>query len=146
MSALFTLRRQVEFNHCDPAGMVFYPRYFEMISATIERFLGDAIDYGWAGLGREADKPGTPMGQIEVRFHDASLLGDWLDFSLGVTRIGRASASFEILCTGDGRPRFTCQATIVHAETGGGRSIPWPDDVRDRMGAYLIQSSDDSAK
>jgi 4-hydroxybenzoyl-CoA thioesterase len=26
----------IEFNHCDPAGIVFYPRYFEMtMSARI---------------------------------------------------------------------------------------------------------------
>ena len=47
MTERFVLSRQIEFNHCDPAGMVFYPRYFEMISATVERFLADEIDYGW---------------------------------------------------------------------------------------------------
>ena len=51
MSQRFRLTRPVEFNHCDPAGIVFYPRYFEMISATIERFLADAIDYSWTRMG-----------------------------------------------------------------------------------------------
>ncbi|MFD1807906.1 hypothetical protein ACFSHQ_06310 [Gemmobacter lanyuensis] len=30
---------QIEFNHCDPAGIVFYPRYFEMTNSVIENFL-----------------------------------------------------------------------------------------------------------
>ena len=40
MSDTFTIRRQVEFNHCDPAGIVFYPRYFEMISAVVFTDMG----------------------------------------------------------------------------------------------------------
>lgn len=32
---------QIEFNHCDPAGIVFYPRYFEMVNSVIENFFAD---------------------------------------------------------------------------------------------------------
>ena len=27
---------KVRFQHCDPAGIVFYPRYFEMVNAVVE--------------------------------------------------------------------------------------------------------------
>ena len=27
----------IEFNHCDPAGIVFYPRYFEMWGCLMAR-------------------------------------------------------------------------------------------------------------
>lgn len=142
MTNRFILRRQVEFNHCDPAGMVFYPRYFEMISATIERFLADAIQYGWGDMGANTGGFGTPMGQIDARFSNASYLGDWLDLSLGITRLGRSSATFEIRCTCDGELRFVCNATIVHAETGGGRAAPWPDAARSAMTPFLIDQDD----
>ena len=142
MSERFTLRRQIEFNHCDPAGMVFYPRYFEMISATIERFLADEIDYGWTTMGANTGGFGTPMGQIDVRFRNPSYLGEWLDFSLGLTRLGRSSATFEIICTGDGQTRFVCNATIVHADTGGGKAQPWPDAARAAMTRFLDTSEE----
>ncbi|MCO5127369.1 MAG: hypothetical protein M9957_08845 [Rhodobacteraceae bacterium] len=29
---------RVGFNHCDPAGIVFYPRYFEMANTVCESF------------------------------------------------------------------------------------------------------------
>ena len=29
----------VLFRHCDPAGIVFYPRYFEMLNDCVEAFL-----------------------------------------------------------------------------------------------------------
>ena len=31
----FTTQRKVRFQHCDPAGIVFYPRYFEMINSVV---------------------------------------------------------------------------------------------------------------
>ena len=30
----FTTTRKVRFEHCDPAGIVFYPRYFAMFDAS----------------------------------------------------------------------------------------------------------------
>lgn len=82
MSAIFKLSRQVEFNHCDAAGIVFYPRYFEMIAAVQERFFADALGASWAEMTPAG--LGTPMGEITVRFSNPSRLGDMLDFALVV--------------------------------------------------------------
>ncbi|WP_254694581.1 acyl-CoA thioesterase [Alloyangia pacifica] len=142
MSQTFTIRRQVEFNHCDPAGIVFYPRYFEMISAVQERFFADAVGRGWdrmiSGTGMA-----TPMGQIDCRFHAPSRLGDWLDLSLGVKRIGGSSATFLITCTSGDERRFTCQATVIHADVAQGTSAAWPAEMRDAMTRYLIAKTPD---
>ena len=59
----FTTTRKVRFEHCDPAGIVFYPRYFEMINGTVEDWFEEDLakiemetvfpsDEGW-----EAQKP-----------------------------------------------------------------------------------------
>ena len=141
MSETFTLRRQVEFNHCDPAGIVFYPRYFEMISAVTERFFADAIGYSWAQMGRSGGA-GTPMGEINVRFHAPSRLEDLLAFSLTVERIGASSARIQILCHCGDQHRFTCKATLVYARLETGGSAPWPDTARAAMARYLSPSED----
>lgn len=137
MSEVFTIRRQVEFNHCDPAGIVFYPRYFEMISATIERFFSDGIGFSWKDMGL-TEGYGTPMGNIEVRFHNPSYLEDWLDFDLTVKRIGRSSATLQIKCSSEGEPRFTCEATLVYANIQQGGAQSWPEEPRTRMSRFLI--------
>ena len=31
----FIAQRKVRFQHCDPAGIVFYPRYFEMLNSVV---------------------------------------------------------------------------------------------------------------
>ena len=43
----FTYPHKVLFRHCDPAGIVFYPRYFEMMNDTVEAFFGTALDAPW---------------------------------------------------------------------------------------------------
>ena len=38
MAAPFVSQVEVRFRHCDPAGIVFYPRYFEMINDFVEEW------------------------------------------------------------------------------------------------------------
>ncbi|NIZ09355.1 thioesterase family protein [Pseudooceanicola sp. HF7] len=143
MTQTFTIRRQVEFNHCDPAGIVFYPRYFEMISALMERFFADAIGTGWAQMGRLEGAMGTPMGDIQVRFHAPSRLEDWLDLSLHLSAIGGASATFQLRCECAGELRFTGEATVIYASLGASKATRWPDEMRVAMTRYL-SSADQS--
>ena len=35
----FTTRKMIQFFHCDPAGIVFYPQYFTILSEAKEEFL-----------------------------------------------------------------------------------------------------------
>ena len=142
MSEVFRLSRIVEFNHCDPAGIVFYPRYFEMISATIERFFADRLDFGWHDLGL-ADGIGTPMGNINIDFINPSRLGETLDFELSVLRRGRSSVTVQVLCRCGGEVRFTCEATLVYANLPDRTSLPWPDPIRATMARY--QHSNDKS-
>jgi 4-hydroxybenzoyl-CoA thioesterase len=142
MSEVFTLRRQVEFNHCDPAGIVFYPRYFEMISSVVERFFADALHVGWAEMVIQQGF-GTPMGQIEARFHAPSSLEDWLEFALSAKRIGNASATLQIEVSCEGAPRLSCEATIVYTNIREGTSAPWPDEMRAQMTRYLSSPPQD---
>src|SRR5260370_493059 len=38
MASAFVSQVQVLFRHCDPAGIVFYPRYFEMVNDLVEEW------------------------------------------------------------------------------------------------------------
>ncbi|NOX74983.1 MAG: acyl-CoA thioesterase [Alphaproteobacteria bacterium] len=121
--------RTVEFQHCDPAGIVFYPRYFEMINSIIEEFFASHMHAPFAPMHFDDDR-GVPTGRISVEFAAPSRLGDVLDFTLAVKRIGKASLDIEIICAGEGQARFTCQQTLVRNILSTGKSDPWPDDLR----------------
>ena len=46
----YTRLIQIEFNHCDPAGIVFYPRYFEMTNSVVENFFADVVGRSFAQM------------------------------------------------------------------------------------------------
>ena len=80
---------QIEFNHCDPAGIVFFPRFYEMVSSVCENFYKDVAEYPYARM--MAAGQGVPTVRVETDFHAPARLGDVLDFRLEVARLGRSS-------------------------------------------------------
>ena len=58
---------QIEFNHCDPAGIVFFPRYYEMVSSVCENFHKDIAGRSYARM--MAARQGVPTVRMETDFH-----------------------------------------------------------------------------
>ncbi|GGE38266.1 hotdog family protein [Actibacterium pelagium] len=53
----FTLHQKVLFKHCDPAGIVFYPRYFEMINDAVEAMFSNLLGWPYEDLLRDSAVP-----------------------------------------------------------------------------------------
>jgi 4-hydroxybenzoyl-CoA thioesterase len=131
-----TYRRQIriEFNHCDPAGIVFYPRYFEMTNSVCENFFREAVGYSFHAM--MADGIGVPTARIETDFRAPSRLGDVLDWELVVERLGGSSVTFRLTAHGDGQHRLTARLTLVWLGAEG-RPGRWPDHIRAALAAHL---------
>jgi len=123
----------VEFNHCDPAGIVFYPRYFEMTNSVVENFFADEAGHSFARM--MAEGQGVPTARLETNFHAPSRLGDRLDFTLHVMRIGGASLGFTLTARCAQELRITADLTLVWVQSG--RPAPWPEALRHRLAAHL---------
>lgn len=121
---------QIEFNHCDPAGIVFYPRYFEMTNSVVENFFAEVLGHSFARMMEE--RAGVPTARIEVNFHAPSRLGEKVDFALDITRIGTSSVGFRIVAVAGGVERLTADLTLVNVDMQGG-ARPWSAPVRARM-------------
>ena len=133
-----TYRREIaiEFNHCDPAGIVFYPRYYEMLNSVIENFFADALGRSFAAITLR-DGCGVPTVRIETDFRRPSRLGERVVFALRVTAVGRSSADFIITATGpDGTLRLTSRQRIVWVGQDA-RAASWPDDLRAALTARI---------
>lgn len=131
-----TYRRQIriEFNHCDPAGIVFYPRYFEMTNSVCENFFREAVGYSYHAM--MDDGIGVPTARIETDFRAPSRLGDVLDWDLVVERLGGSSVTFRLTAHCEGQHRLTARLTLVWlgADARPGR---WPDHIRAALAAHL---------
>jgi 4-hydroxybenzoyl-CoA thioesterase len=122
----YHVQQKVLFKHCDPAGIVFYPRYFEMMNDCVEAFFDDVLGVPFETLhGHHA----VPTAQIETRFEAPSRHGDRLDLALRLTAVGASSLGYQMTAACDGEPRFTTHATIVYVNDRG-RPERWPDAMR----------------
>ena len=108
----------IEFNHCDPAGIVFYPRYFEMINSVVENFFEDYVGYSFARMHTGGNHHGVPTVSITCNFMAPSRLGDKVPFTLVVTGVGRSSLKVRITAAVGDEVRLTQQvvagASPVH--------------------------------
>ena len=75
----------VRFGHCDAAGWVFYPRYFEMISDFVEDWFEDGLAASAPGLFHHKQIL-TPSVHFTVDFVKPTRYGDRLTFILWTTR------------------------------------------------------------
>ncbi len=128
---------RVRFQHCDPAGIVFYPRYFEMANACIEAFL-DARGVSFAEIHGPRGLA-LPTAEVTATFRAPSRLGDALALALRVTRLGRTSVGLALDVSCEGAPRVAIAATLVCVAMADGRPRPWPDDLR---GMFELEARD----
>ena len=131
----FHYPKKVRFGHTDPAGIVFYPRYFEMINEAIEDWF-EALGYSFEDMHLE-QKFGVPLVHIEADFATPSRIGDDLDFHLRAIKLGRSSVEFEITVTCKGEARFKTKGTMAYVNLTKDRAVPWPDAFRKIMRDWL---------
>lgn len=134
---IFTLPVQVRFGHCDLAGIVFYPRYFEFFNTIIE----DWCEHGLGSSFREMHLHlgyGLPTAHVECSFLIPSELGDMLHAELQVTRIGNTSLHVEINLFGsDTVQRVGAKIVLVLMDMKTRKAIPLPEQLRQKMQNYL---------
>lgn len=122
---------RIEFNHCDPAGIVFFPRYFEMVNSMVENFFRDRLEMPFERL-HGAGGGGVPTVHLDCDFRAPSRLGDLVRFTLRVTALGRASCDLHHVGQCGGETRLDVRQRIVWIGAGG-RAAPWPEALRIRL-------------
>ncbi|WP_299882412.1 thioesterase family protein [uncultured Sulfitobacter sp.] len=121
--------QKILFRHCDPAGIVFYPRYFEMINDTVEAFFDQVLSFPFSAMHQTS---GIPTVGIEATFTAPSRLGDDLEIALTCTRLGRTSLGLAYDARCGGEQRFAATSTVVFINDKG-QSQPWPSDVQAKL-------------
>ena len=120
----FEFKHPVLFQHCDPAGMVFYPRYFAMVNACVETWFADKLLVSFKRLHLELGLS-VPTVSTQTNFCAPSRLGDLLVFQLHVEKLGSTSLRLKINVICDGQLRLTNDTTLVLIEQHTGSPSLW---------------------
>jgi len=128
----FEMPQKVLFRHCDPAGIVFFPRYFEMMNDCVEAFF-DRIGHPFETLHKSG---AVPTAEIETRFLRPSRHGDALILSLRIAHLGRTSLRLSIDTACGPEARMTYRARLVHVGPAM-TPAPWPAPLHAALSAHI---------
>jgi 4-hydroxybenzoyl-CoA thioesterase len=130
-SPAFKRDRLIRFSDCDPAGIVFYPQYFVMFNGLVEDWFNEGLELGYRRTVIER-RIGLPTVRLEADFKAVSAMGDWVELSLDVERLGQRSFTLQLRCVGreDASVRMLLRQVIVTTSLDTHRAVEIPADIR----------------
>jgi 4-hydroxybenzoyl-CoA thioesterase len=136
VSAPFRVSLPLRFAHCDPAGIAYYPRLFELCDAAVEDWTAAVLPAPRRDMHEQLGL-GLPSVDLRAEFVAPSRLGDLLSFAVAVERLGRSSIDLRIDASCGGEPRFSISCRQVLMRLASGRSEPWPAPWRARIEEFV---------
>ena len=130
---------RIEWGDCDPAGIVFYPRYFEIFDASTSALFERALGLTKFQALKTFNFAGYPLARTRARFIRPTRFGD--DVTVETTvEFGRSSFAIEHRLNLNGVTCVECSETRVWvvcdpADPGRLKSHPIPDAVRAKFRA-----------
>lgn len=142
-------RQPVRFGDCDPAGIVYYPRFLHFFHEAMETWFLEALDYPYDEviLGRQI---GFPSVHCHADFRVPCKMGDVIAVELRVAKLGRSSIHFDYRVRAfddppddDAAVRLTGGTVCVVMDLDPSsatfrRSLPIPAELRARIEAFMI--------
>ena len=90
---VFRGRRHVYWSHCDPAGIVYEPRFGQWLHDLLERWFDQIVEVPYAHFITER-RIGFPTKTTASTYHSPARLGDILEVQLRIEKIGQTSIWF----------------------------------------------------
>ncbi len=137
MNKIFVHDQPIRFSHCDPAGIVYFPRFFDLAHATMEDWFSVGLGQPLPDLIRDR-RIGTPTVSVQCEFVKPLRMGDTLRFELRVLKAGNASVQLAYSGKKDGVEHLRMAQTIAFMALDSGSATSIPDDLRPRIEQYLV--------
>jgi 4-hydroxybenzoyl-CoA thioesterase len=137
---MLMVRREVriEWGDCDPAGIVFYPRYFAMFDNSTSALMESALGMRKFEAQRTYDFAGFPLVATRGKFLIPTRYGDDVVIETEVSDVRRSSVDIVHRLLKAGQLAVDASETRVWvgpfaAERGMFRAQPIPEKVVDRF-------------
>ena len=139
--ANFTVKRaeRIHWGDCDPAGIIYYPRYFEIFDRCTTAMLEQALGMNKREFLIAYDFSGYPCVATGARFLHPTTFGDDVIVETTIAKLGRSSIEIQHRLSKDDKLAVEGSETRVwvRRQTADSKSIkahPIPDEVVARLG------------
>jgi 4-hydroxybenzoyl-CoA thioesterase len=140
VTKVFTIERKIRFSHCDPAGIVYFVNFFDMINAVVEDWFADAVELPFQEM-HLTRRVGFPIVDTGCQFFRPCHLGDLLVLELAIARLGRSSIEFAIRGRVGGEEKFRARHKVAMVSLETFRATAIPDDLRAKMAGYAVSTA-----
>lgn len=129
-----TVRRRVRWGDCDPAQVVYTPRFADYAVAALDYFHRIVTKRGVAETDDDFD---FPMRALSFDFHHFLMAEDVFDMAVHVGELRTRTFNIHVIAAdGAGRPLFSALCTPICFQRSSRRPIPLPSAVRTRLLTY----------
>jgi len=126
---------RIEWRDCDPAGIIYYPRYFEIFDASTAMLIERATGLNKFQQLKKLHFSGYPLVRTRARFLKPTRFGD--DVTVESTiKVGRSSFEVEHKLSLDGEVYVECsekRVWVVRDAGGKLKSQAIPESVRSKF-------------
>ncbi len=136
----FSSERKIRFSHCDPAGIVYFVNFFDMISGCVEDWFGEAVGLTFHEM-HMIRRLGFPIVNTGCEFFRPCHLGDTLVLDLAIGRLGRSSIEFRVRGRVGDEEKFRARHKVALISLDTLRALPIPEDLRAKMEPYVAASA-----
>lgn len=131
MNQPFIKQEKIRFQHIDYAGIVFYPRFLEMLNGIVEDWFEEELDRPFSKM---HETNGIPTVDLKVQFKKAARLGETLTKKLWVKKMGDSS----LLCgfkfeDENGKTCVEGEVTLVNVKIAEDRHTISADSFSEEM-------------
>lgn len=135
-SAPVVVRRKARWGECDPAGVVYTPRFADYAISAFEYFIAELVGYP-AQQAMIDEGFGLPMKAMSSEFHFSIWPDQYFDMTV---RVGSMrTRTFDLVVTAQSlehRPLFTTVLSPICIAPDKRASIPIPVRFRQRLESY----------
>ncbi len=133
-----TRRLTIEWGHCDPAGIVFNPRFFEFFDWSTALLFMHATGLTKPAMLAAYDLHGIPLVATQASFLHPARFGDSVEIVSSVVEVGRTSVQLEHRLFNGGTVAVEGRETRVWAgrhpdDPSRMKAAPIPNDLATRL-------------
>lgn len=136
----FTKTEKIRFKHVDYAGIVFYPRFLEMLNDLVEDWFEEALDRPFSEM---HETNGIPTVDLKVQFKNAARLGEILTKKLWVKELKNSSVicGFEFI-NQNNKTVLEGEVTLVNVKIQEDRNSikaeTFNEEMKKKISKYLL--------
>lgn len=136
MGQVFRVEQPIRFSYCDPAGIVYFPQFFDLMNGLLEDWFTAGLSVSYPDMIMN-QRLGTPTLDIQCEFIKPCRYGEILTLELRVTRLGRSSFHLAEQGIVGGETRWRSRHVLCFMSNDSYRAVPIPEAVRAKMATFL---------